>query len=175
MSKALIKILGDKATASYASEDVAFSVGDLIQEANRLPIESSGSDGFAKAAEALSHIAECCIASNVALGRFRGASAPVTPGPSGRGAAGGGRQRNATRDPSPSPSVVSAAGIIAGASGAKRPRLDAAATPANPVTTRRGWSRRTRQGLRPRGAARPHDKGAAPAAAAAAAAANGDP
>ncbi len=36
MSKALIKILGDKVTASYASEDVAYSVEDLIQEANRL-------------------------------------------------------------------------------------------------------------------------------------------
>jgi hypothetical protein len=60
---------------------LTISVEDLIQEANRLPIESSGSNGFAKAAEALSHIAECCIASTVALGRFRGTSAPVTHGP----------------------------------------------------------------------------------------------
>ncbi len=106
MSKSLIKILSDKVAASYASEDVVFSVEDLILEANRLPTESFGSDGFATAAEALSHIAECGIASNVALGRFCGASAPVTPGPSGRGPAGGGRQRNATRDLSPWPSIV---------------------------------------------------------------------
>ncbi len=112
MSKSLIKILSDKVAASCTSEDVAFSGP---QEANRLPMESSGSDGFAKAAEALSHIAESGIASNVVLGRFRGTSAPVTPDPSGRGAAGGGRQRNATRDPSPSPSVVSAAGTAGGA------------------------------------------------------------
>ncbi len=82
--------------------------------------------------EKLSHIAECSIASNMALGRFRGAAAPVTPGPPGRCAAGGGLQLNATRDPSPSPSVVSAASTAGGASGAKWPRLDATATPANP-------------------------------------------
>ena len=98
MSKAfkLIKILSDKVAASCTSENVAFSVEDLIQEANRLPMQSCGSNEFAKAAEALSHIVESGIASNVALGRFRGASAPVTPGPSGCGAAGEGRQLNAT-------------------------------------------------------------------------------
>jgi hypothetical protein len=85
-------------------------------------MESCGSNNFAKAAEALSRIVESGIASNMALGRFRGASAPVTPGPSGRCAAGEGRQLNATRDPSPSPSVVSAAGTAGGASGAKLPR-----------------------------------------------------
>ncbi len=106
MSKSLSKILSDKvaATGSRVLRQ------DLIQEANRLPMESCGSNDFAKAAEALSHIVESGIASNVALGRVRCASAPVTPCPSGRGTAGEGRQLNATRDPSPSPSVVSAAG-----------------------------------------------------------------